>query len=70
MYQKSYAEYIEEAPDSPFSKFLVKFFSRKPDLEAMGRDVRAFDEELHQLQMQEIRERLAEKAKQREESAR
>ena len=37
MYQRNYADYyIKEDPDSPFSKFLVKFFSRKPDLEKWG----------------------------------
>ena len=66
MYQRNYADYyIKEDPDSPFSKFLVKFFSRKPDLEKMGREVRQFDEELHAIQMQELRERLAAKAKER-----
>ena len=63
MYQKPYTEYIKENPDSEFSKFLVRFFSAKPDFTEMEREVREFDKELHQLQMKELRERLTENAK-------
>ncbi len=60
MYQKSYQDYIKEDPDSEFSKFLVKFFNTKPDLEKMGREVREFDHQLAEEQKEELRKRLAE----------
>ena len=59
MYQKSYTEYIKEDPDSAFSKFLVKFFNTKPDLEKMNKEVREFDHQLAEEQKEEIRKRLA-----------
>lgn len=60
MYQKSYQDYIKEDPNSEFSKFLVKFFNTKPDLEKMGREVREFDHQLAEEQKEELRKRLAE----------
>ena len=58
MYQKNYTEYIKENPDSEFSKFLIKFFSAKPDLEKMERDVREFDHQLAMEQKEELRKRM------------
>lgn len=63
MYQKSYQDYIKEDPNSEFSKFLVKFFNTKPDLEKMGREVREFETELAKEQKEDLRRMFAERAK-------
>lgn len=67
MFQKSYLQYIEENPDDEFSKFLVKFFSRKPDLEAMKRDVEKFNKKLAQWQREDAERIVAEQLKRQEE---
>jgi len=61
MFQKSYLDYIKEDPESEFSKFLIKFFNTKPDLEEMGREVREFDHQLAMEQKEEVRQRIAAK---------
>ena len=61
MFQKSYLDYIKEEPESEFSKFLIKFFNTKPDLEEMGREVREFDHQLAMEQKEEVRQRIAAK---------
>ncbi len=58
MYQKSYADYIKEDPNSAFSQFLIKFFNTKPDLEKMGREVRTFDHQLAMEQKEALRKRM------------
>ena len=61
MYQPSYTEYIKENPDSEFSKFLIRFFSAKPDFTELDKELKKEEEILHKKQMAEIERRLAEK---------
>lgn len=61
MYQKSYTEFIKEDPNSEFSKFLVRFFSAKPDFTNLNREVEEFETQLHKEQMAELQQKLAEK---------
>ena len=61
MYQKSYTEYIRENPNAPFSKFLVRFFSAKPDFTRLNKEVEEFEEQLHKEQMTELQQKLSEK---------
>lgn len=63
MFQKSYLDYIKEDPDSEFSRFLIKFFNTKPDLEKMGREVREFEAELAIEQKKDLQRMIAEQAK-------
>mgnify|MGYP007069867866 CR=1 FL=1 len=66
MYQKPYTEYIKENPDSEFSKFLVRFFSAKPDFTEMEREVREFEKEIAAEQEKDLRRMIAERSKPQE----
>lgn len=64
MYQQSYTDYIKENPNSEFSKFLIRFFSAKPDFTELDRKSKECEEQLYAEQMADIERRLAEKKKQ------
>ena len=61
MYQKSYTEYIRENPNTPFSKFLVRFLSAKPDFTQLNKEVEEFENQLYEEHMAELQQRLSEK---------
>ena len=61
MYQKSYTDYIKEHPNTPFSNFLARFFSAKPDFTKLNKEVEEFEDQLYKERMEELQEKLAEK---------
>ena len=66
MYQQPYTEYIKENPDSPFSKFLIRFFSAKPDFTELDKEIEKEQKILLAEQKAEIQRRLAEKKAQKQ----
>ena len=64
MYQQSYTDYIKENPNSEFSKFLIRFFSAKPDFTELDKEITEEEEMLYKERMADIERRLVEKKKQ------
>ena len=64
MYQQSYTDYIKENPNSEFSKFLIRFFSAKPDFTELDKKITEEEEMLYKERMADIERRLVEKKKQ------
>lgn len=60
MYQKPYTDYIKEDPDSPFSKFLIRFFSAKPDFTELDKEIALEQNAYIAKRNEEIQRRLAE----------
>ena len=44
--QKSYQEYVEKYPDQPFTQFLIRFFSAKPDLTELDKASKECEESM------------------------
>ena len=64
MYQQSYTDYIKENPNSEFSKFLIRFFSAKPDFTELDKEITEEEEMLYKERMADIERRLVEKKRQ------
>ena len=66
MYQMNYQQYIEEHPNTPFSNFLVRFFSTKPDFTQLDKEIEEDQKILIAEQQAELKRMLAEKELQQE----
>lgn len=66
MYQMNYQQYIEEHPNTPFSNFLVRFFSAKPDFTQLDKEIEEDQKILIAEQQAELKRMLAEKELQQE----
>ncbi len=58
MYQKPWTQIVAENPDSDFSKFLVRFFSAKPDFTELDRKARECEEAMLKERMNRIRKQI------------
>ncbi len=58
MYQKPWTQIVAENPDSEFSKFLVRFFSAKPDFTELDRKARECEEAMLKERMNRIRKQI------------
>ena len=65
MYQKPWTQIVAENPDSDFSKFLVRFFSAKPDFTELDRKAKECEEALKKEHEAELNRRMAEKLKEK-----
>ena len=67
MYQKPWTQIVAENPDSDFSKFLVRFFSAKPDFTELNRKARECEEAMLKDHERELKRRMEEKMKEKAE---
>lgn len=58
MYQKPWTQIVAENPDSDFSKFLVRFFSAKPDFTDLDRKAKECEEAMLKERMDRIRKQI------------
>lgn len=63
MYQMNYQQYIEEHPNTPFSNFLVRFFSAKPDFTQLDKEVEETKHFILSEQKKDFERMMAEKEK-------
>ena len=58
MYQKPWTQIVAENPDSDFSKFLVRFFSAKPDFTDLDRKAKECEDAMLKERMDRIRKQI------------